>query len=65
MDIIHSNMKDRLDCSLHLMAYMLNPYYHYKDLELHLDCEVMVAVLDFCDTLFFWKYGYEKRNIKC
>ncbi|CAH1449265.1 unnamed protein product [Lactuca virosa] len=31
INIISKKMKGRLDSKLHLTAYLLNPYYHYKD----------------------------------
>ncbi|GAB2272956.1 hypothetical protein Dimus_039001 [Dionaea muscipula] len=31
LDIIHLKAKGRLDSPLHLTAYMLNPFYYYKD----------------------------------
>lgn len=53
IDIIEKKMKDRLDSPLHLMACLLNPYYHYKDPQLHLDNVVGIGVIDFCEILFF------------
>ncbi|CAH1419480.1 unnamed protein product [Lactuca virosa] len=52
IDIINTKMKGRLDSTLHLTSYLLNPYYHYKDPQLQYDPDVMDAVLDFFDTLF-------------
>ncbi|KAL4560071.1 hypothetical protein LXL04_032219 [Taraxacum kok-saghyz] len=52
MDIISSKMKGKLDSCLHLTAYLLNPYYHYKDPNIQHDGEVMEAVLEFFDTIF-------------
>ncbi|CAH1426233.1 unnamed protein product [Lactuca virosa] len=52
IDIINTKMKGRLDSTLHLTSYLLNPYYHYKDPQLQYDPNVMDAVLDFFDTLF-------------
>ncbi|XP_052622567.1 uncharacterized protein LOC111885780 [Lactuca sativa] len=51
IDIINKKMKGRLDSSLHLTSYLLNPYYHYKDPQLQYDPDIMNSVLDFFDTL--------------
>ncbi|CAH1427638.1 unnamed protein product [Lactuca virosa] len=53
IDIITNKMKGKLDSKLHLAAYLLNPYYHYKDSQLHHDHDIMDAVLEFFDTLLF------------
>ncbi|CAH1432852.1 unnamed protein product [Lactuca virosa] len=53
IDIIINKMKGRLDSKLHLTAYLLNPYYHYKDSQLQHDLDVMDAVLELFDTLLF------------
>ncbi|CAI9279721.1 unnamed protein product [Lactuca saligna] len=45
-------MKGRLDSTLHLASYLLNPYYHYNDSQLQYDPDVTDAVLEFFDTLF-------------
>ncbi|CAH1447122.1 unnamed protein product [Lactuca virosa] len=34
IDIINTKMKGMLDSKLHLTAYLLNPYYHFGDLEM-------------------------------
>lgn len=52
INIIDAKMKDRLDSPLHLTAYLLNPFYHYKDPLLHLDHDVAVGVIDCLDVLF-------------
>lgn len=65
IDIIHSKLKDRLDSSVHLMAYPLNHYYHYKDSELHLDHDIMIEIIDFCDILFLKNIEMQKHNLKC
>ncbi|XP_019185978.1 PREDICTED: uncharacterized protein LOC109180724 [Ipomoea nil] len=61
IDIIEEKMKDRLDAPLHLMAYLLNPYYHYKDSQLHLDEVVAVGVVDFCDILFVNDFDMQNK----
>ncbi|XP_019158581.1 PREDICTED: uncharacterized protein LOC109155351 [Ipomoea nil] len=61
IDIIEEKMKDRLDSPLHLMAYLLNPYYHYKDPQLHLDEVVGVGVVDFCDILFVNDFDMQNK----
>ncbi|XP_042465666.1 uncharacterized protein LOC122048129 [Zingiber officinale] len=52
IDIIDAKMKDRLDSPLHLMAYLLNPFYHYKDSLLYLDQTVSIGVIDCMDVIF-------------
>ncbi|XP_042456357.1 uncharacterized protein LOC122040933 [Zingiber officinale] len=52
IDIIDAKMKDRLDSPLHLMAYLLNPFYHYKDPLLYLDQTVSIGVIDCMDVIF-------------
>ncbi|GJT08451.1 pescadillo-like protein [Tanacetum coccineum] len=44
-------MKGRLDTVLHLMAYLLNPYYFYKDTEIQHDPDVSDAVLAFFEII--------------
>ncbi|XP_019166931.1 PREDICTED: uncharacterized protein LOC109162702 [Ipomoea nil] len=50
IEIIEAKMKDRIHTPRD--GYLLNPYYHYKDPQLHLD-KVVSDVVDFGDTLFF------------
>nr|KAJ0205795.1 hypothetical protein LSAT_V11C500272860 [Lactuca sativa] len=51
------------DSKLHLTAYLLNPYYHYKDPQLQHDPEVMDAVLEFFDTLFSEDLDMQKQVV--
>ncbi|XP_019178097.1 PREDICTED: uncharacterized protein LOC109173320 [Ipomoea nil] len=51
--IIEEKMKNRLDTPLHLMAFLLNPYYHYKDPLLHLDVDVSIGSIEFIETYYF------------
>nr|KAJ0186945.1 hypothetical protein LSAT_V11C900459240 [Lactuca sativa] len=41
IDIINTKMKGRLDSTLHLTSYLLNPYYHYNDAQIQFDPDVM------------------------
>ncbi|KAL7582695.1 uncharacterized protein LOC128128963 [Lactuca sativa] len=52
MDIISKKMKGRLDTPLHLTAYLLNPYYLYKNPEIQNDIDVTDAIVDFVDTIY-------------
>ncbi|CAH1415360.1 unnamed protein product [Lactuca virosa] len=52
MDIISKKMKGRLDTPLHLTAYLLNPYYLYKNPEIQNDIDVTNAIVDFVDTIY-------------
>ncbi|GJS10506.1 pescadillo-like protein [Tanacetum coccineum] len=45
--IIKKKIKGRLDMILHLMDYLLNPYYFYKDMEIQHNLDVSNAVLAF------------------
>ncbi|GJY36907.1 hypothetical protein Tco_0422285 [Tanacetum coccineum] len=49
--IIEKKMKGRLDTVLHLVAYLLNPYYSYKDTEIQHDPDVSDAVLSFFEVI--------------
>ncbi|CAA0832218.1 hAT dimerisation domain-containing protein / transposase-related, partial [Striga hermonthica] len=51
LEIIDTKMMGRLDTPLHLMAYLLNPYYHYKDPNLVLDQVVSDGVFDCLDVI--------------
>ncbi|XP_042380460.1 uncharacterized protein LOC121972910 [Zingiber officinale] len=53
IDIIDAKMKDMPHSPLHLMAYLLNPFYHYKDPLLYLDQTVTIEVIDCMDVIFF------------
>lgn len=61
--IIDSRVKDRLDSPLHLTAYLLNPYYYYKDDEAKNDPNCMGALL-ICTEAFF-PDDYEAQNSVC
>ncbi|XP_019157446.1 PREDICTED: uncharacterized protein LOC109154013 [Ipomoea nil] len=50
--IVEETMSNRLDSPLHLMAYMLNPYYHFKDPRLHLDVNVFLGCIEFLETYY-------------
>jgi len=51
--IIKENMKNRLDTPLHLIVFLLNPYYHYKDPLFHWDDEVSIGCVEFLETYYF------------
>ncbi|CAI9299539.1 unnamed protein product [Lactuca saligna] len=63
INIISKKMKGRLDSKLLLTAYLLNPYYHYKDPQLQHDPKVMDAVLEFFDTLFAGDLEMQKQVV--
>ncbi|XP_019156977.1 PREDICTED: uncharacterized protein LOC109153576 [Ipomoea nil] len=50
--IVEEKMSNRLDSPLHLMAFMLNPYYHFKDPRLHLDVNVSLGCIEFLETYY-------------
>ncbi|GJQ92119.1 ribonuclease H-like domain-containing protein [Tanacetum coccineum] len=49
--IIEKKMKGRLDTVLHLMAYLLNPYYFYKNTKIQHDPDISDAVLAFFEII--------------
>ncbi|KAL5829118.1 hypothetical protein ACOSQ3_018586 [Xanthoceras sorbifolium] len=49
-DIIDARIKGRLDSSLHLAAYFLNPYYYYKNPTIKYDDDVNNAMLDYVEA---------------
>ncbi|CAI9265748.1 unnamed protein product [Lactuca saligna] len=63
IDIINHKMKGRLDSKLHLTAYLLNPYNHYKDFQLQHDPDVMDAVLEFFDTLLCADFEKQRQVV--
>ncbi|KAL5793401.1 hypothetical protein ACOSP7_001995 [Xanthoceras sorbifolium] len=56
LNIIDAKIKGRLDSSLHLAAYFLNPYYYFKDVTIQYDDDVNNAIFDcveaFCGNNF-------------
>ncbi|XP_057463951.1 uncharacterized protein LOC130753827 [Actinidia eriantha] len=52
LDIIDAKAQDRLDSPLHLAAYLLNPYYFFKDQSIEDDPMVMDAFIT-CVKMFF------------
>ncbi|GFS30772.1 hypothetical protein Acr_00g0013980 [Actinidia rufa] len=52
LDIIDAKAQDRLDSPLHLAAYLLNPYYFFKDQSIEDDPMVMDAFI-VCVEMFF------------
>ena len=52
IEIIEARVKDRLDSPLHLAAYLLNPYYLFKNKAIYLDNEVMDGLFN-CVEMFY------------
>ncbi|KAJ1255020.1 hypothetical protein BS78_K297900 [Paspalum vaginatum] len=52
MAIVDKKMKDRLDSSLHVAAYLLNPYYSYRDAAIFDDSSVVEKFMLCCETFF-------------
>ncbi|XP_019156870.1 PREDICTED: uncharacterized protein LOC109153457 [Ipomoea nil] len=50
--IVEEKMSNRLDSPLHLMPFMLNPYYHFKDPRLHLDVNVSLGCIEFLEIYY-------------
>lgn len=59
--IIETKMKGRLDSVMHLTAYLLNPYYFYKDPQIQHDPDVSDAVLEFFETIFTGDLEMQKQ----
>ncbi|XP_071705479.1 uncharacterized protein [Rutidosis leptorrhynchoides] len=59
--IILLKMKGRLDTSLHLAAYLLNPFYLYNDLDIQNDVKVSEAILDVFETLYPNDYEMQQK----
>jgi len=52
MAIVDKKMKGRLDSSLHVAAYLLNPYYSYRDAAIFDDSSVVEKFMLCCETFF-------------
>ena len=60
IDIIETRSKGRLDSPLHLTAYLLNPYYFFKDQSIKDD--VMVSDAAFVCLEKFFRGDFEKQD---
>ncbi|KAK9051136.1 hypothetical protein SSX86_027762 [Deinandra increscens subsp. villosa] len=63
MNIISKKMKGRLDTSLHMAAYILNPYYLYNNLEVARDNDAIKGVMDVVGTLYPSDGALQKKII--
>ncbi|KAH6824104.1 hypothetical protein C2S53_004070 [Perilla frutescens var. hirtella] len=52
IEVIDGRMKGRLDSSLHLTAYLLNPFYHYNNSLIQLDKDVVLGIMDCIDVIY-------------
>ncbi|KAH6833491.1 hypothetical protein C2S53_019116 [Perilla frutescens var. hirtella] len=52
IEVIDARIKDRLDSPLYLTAYVLNPFYHYKNPLLHLEHDVAIGMIECVDIMF-------------
>ncbi|KAH6767575.1 hypothetical protein C2S52_018558 [Perilla frutescens var. hirtella] len=52
IEVIDTWIKDRLNSPLYLTAYVLNPFYHYKNPFLHLKHDVAIGMIECVDILF-------------
>jgi hypothetical protein len=52
LDVIDTKSQGRLDSPLHLTAYLLNPFYFYKDQTIQNDSSIMEAVIE-CVERFY------------
>ncbi|XP_031101996.1 uncharacterized protein LOC116005903 [Ipomoea triloba] len=62
--IIEEKIKNRLDTPLHLMAFLLNPYYHYKDPLFHLDDAVSIGSVKFLEKYYFGDIEIQNKILK-
>ncbi|GJX09050.1 pescadillo-like protein [Tanacetum coccineum] len=60
IDDIETRSKGRLDSPLHLIAYLLNPYYFFKDQSIKDDVMVSNAVYAFLEK--FFHHDFEKQD---
>nr|GEV30095.1 hypothetical protein [Tanacetum cinerariifolium] len=60
MDIVSERSSGWLDTSLHMAAYILNPYYLYNNLDVQNDNDAIDAVVDVVGKLF--PEDYDTRN---
>ncbi|GJV73359.1 hypothetical protein Tco_1493354 [Tanacetum coccineum] len=60
LDIIDSRSKGRLDSLLHLTAYLLNPYYFFKDESIKDDVMVSDAVFKCLEKFFY--HDFERQD---
>ena len=58
---MESKMNGRLDTSLHMAAYALNPYYSYATTSIFTDVEVMCALMEVIEI--FYHDDDEKQNV--
>ncbi|GJW79411.1 hypothetical protein Tco_0143386 [Tanacetum coccineum] len=61
MDVIAEKSSGWLDTSLHMAAYILNPYYLYNNLEVQNDNDAVDAVVDVVGKLFPEDYDTQNR----
>ncbi|GJU11524.1 hypothetical protein Tco_1133920 [Tanacetum coccineum] len=61
LDIISRKASGRLDTTLHLSAYVLNPYYLYNDLEVQKDDDLNDAIVELAETLFGEDYNMQNQ----
>ncbi|KAH6756320.1 hAT transposon superfamily protein [Perilla frutescens var. hirtella] len=52
IEVMDARIKDRLDSPLYLTAYLLNPFYHYKNPLLHLEHDISIGMIECLDILF-------------
>ena len=52
LEIMDSRIEGRLDTPLHAFAYLLNPYYYYKDASIEYDVNVMDGVFTVVEAFF-------------
>ncbi|KAL1203389.1 hypothetical protein V5N11_033171 [Cardamine amara subsp. amara] len=52
LSIIELKSKSRLDSPLHLMGYLLNPYYFYKDSSIQFDRDIISAIFKCVDAFY-------------
>ncbi|KAH6831550.1 hypothetical protein C2S53_015076 [Perilla frutescens var. hirtella] len=52
IEVIDGRIKGRLDSSLHLTAYLLNPFYHYNNPLIQLHKDVVLGMMDCIDVMY-------------
>ncbi|GJT55380.1 hypothetical protein Tco_0990434 [Tanacetum coccineum] len=61
LDIISRKASGRLDTTLHISAYVLNPYYLYNNLEVQKDDDLNDVIVELADTLFREDYNMQNQ----
>ena len=62
-DIIDEKMKGRLDSPLHMSAYLLNPFYFYKDTTIEHDQMLIDGFVSCVETFYYGEYDKQDQVV--